>query len=181
MLSLQNWLPRRWDSWASVSIPVPYPMFGRGSRRPFSWYFDGLSQVTVQHVSDIERWLVGCEYVPDRTLFGKEDHWQHPGEFEVIRMGDCDDHALWAWRKFVDLEIPTSLVAGRWREEPADLHLWLLVTIGGRDHIFESTSKFMGRGMKPLREVRDDYRPFFSVDGRFRTRAYAGGLQELIP
>ena len=52
---------------------------------PFSWYFGGVSQVSVASVSDLERWLLGCHYMSDRSLFGQEDYWQHPGELERIR------------------------------------------------------------------------------------------------
>ncbi len=174
---LLDWLTSPWDSWASVPAPIPYPMFGRGSRHPFSWYFDGVSQVSVSNVGDLERWLLGCEYVSDRSLFGQDDYWQHPGEFEQIRMGDCDDHALWAWRKLVGLEFPTSLVAGKWLTEPGDLHVWLLTSVSGQLHIFEATSKVLGEALRPFENVRDRYVPYFSVDERFRTRAHLGGVQ----
>ena len=169
-----------WDPWASIPAPVPYFLFGVGSRRPFSWYFEGLSRVAVSSVLELERWLHGCSYVSDKILFGREDHWQHPGEFELIRMGDCDDHALWAWRKFVEMGIPATFVSGTWREDPAEHHVWLLVTVADVEHVFESTCKVLGEALRPLEEVRDAYRPHFSVDQRFRTRAYLGTAQELL-
>lgn len=168
------------DPWASTPAPVPYRLFGRGSRHPFSYYFEGVSSVTVSDLDELERWLHGCMYVSDEQLFGRADHWQHPGEFEQIRMGDCDDHALWAWRKLVELGLPTDFVSGSWEEEPGDLHTWLLTTVDGRRHIVEATSKTTGETIVPFEAEAGAYRPYFSVDQRFRTRAYMGGLQELF-
>lgn len=177
---LAGLLPGAWNPWTAIPAPVPYAMFGRGSRRPFSWYLQGETRVAVSNVGDIERWLLGCEYVDDRVLFGKEDHWMHPGEFEVLRMGDCDDHALWAWRKMVDLGLEAWLLAGRWSEDPDDAHIWVNVHLDGREHVFESTSKVLGEALHPLDRVKAKYRPFFAVDGRLRTRAYAGAAKEVF-
>lgn len=169
-----------WDPWTSMPAPIPYPMFGKGSRHPFPWYFDGISRVSVSSLLDIEEWLRDCHYLSDETLFGQDDYWQHPGEFEQIRMGDCDDHALWAWRKVVELGHSTSFVIGKWRDEPDGLHTWLVATVSGEQHVFEATSKVRGDALRPLRDVRDAYRPYLSVDDRFRTRAYLGSVQDLF-
>ena len=180
MGDLWNRMTDTWDPWASIQAPVPHQLFGRGSRRPFPAYFEGPSRVSVSSLEDVERWLLGCNYVSDETLFGEDDYWQHPGEFEQIRMGDCDDHALWAWRKLTEMGIPTSFILGRWHDEPDGLHTWLLPVISGTDHIFEATSKVLGDALAPLDAVRDRYRPYLSVDERFRTRVYAGSIRDLF-
>lgn len=169
-----------WDPWASMPAPIPYFLFGSGSRRPFSAYFDGPSRVSVSSISELERWLHACSYVSDKTLFGRDDYWQLPGEFELIRMGDCDDHALWAWRKFVELGHEASLVVGRWHADSDELHVWLLLSMGGEQLIYEATSKVLGEALRPFEEVREDYLPRFSVDQRFRTRAFLGSVQDLV-
>src|SRR5205085_1473130 len=69
---------------------------------PFAWYFEGQSAVTVGSVDDVCEWLLECEYVHDPELFHEPDFWQHPRTFERLRKGDCEDHALWAWRKLVE-------------------------------------------------------------------------------
>ena len=163
-----------------VPAPVPFLFFGTGSRHSFSWYFEGPSRVEVSSIEEVERWLLGCTSASDKELFDREDHWQHPGEFELIRMGDCDDHALWAWRKLVELGFSASLVTGKWRADTSGGHVWLLLTIDGEDFIFEATSKVLGEALRPLDEVRDDYRPHFSVDEHFQTRAYLGSAQGLF-
>lgn len=157
-------------------------MFGRGSLRPFPEYFDGVSTVEVASVADVEHWLLGCHYASDQQLFGTPDHWLHPGEFEQIRMGDCDDHALWAWRKLVELGHPTSFVAGRWDGEFDDdeLHTWLLTKLDGAEKLVETTSKTVGEMVRPFEEVRGAYRPFFAVNERFETRAYLGAVQDFF-
>jgi hypothetical protein len=110
--------------------------FGAGSRRPFADYLNGESRVTVQSVADICRWLQQCEYVRDADLFNQKDVWQHPGEFEARQKGDCEDHALWAWRKLKELNISAEFVVGRleWGDEAigAGAHAWVTYVENGR-------------------------------------------------
>jgi len=169
-------VPLSADRWSSVPIPVPHGMFGKGSRRPFRWYLEGVSTVKVSSIDDVVTWLMGCMSVSDERLFGTDDHWQHPGEFEQIRMGDCDDHALWAWRKLVELGLPASFLSGRWTAESDDLHAWVVVTLDGARHIVEATSKVRSDVIRPFDEAACDYIPFFSVDQLCRTRAYLGAM-----
>jgi len=175
-------LGKAWDPWASVPFPVHHRLFGRGSRHPFSWYLEGRSAVTVTSIADVERWLLGCTTVDDRTLFGEDDYWSHPGEFEVIRMGDCDDHALWAWRKFVELGCRTSLVTGRWFVDGSDeLHVFVTVEVDGEERVFESTSKTLGGALLPAGEARKTYRPHFAVNESLETRVFLGSASEILP
>jgi hypothetical protein len=46
------------------------------------------------------------------VLFGEADFWQHPSTFERLRTGDCEDFAVWAWRKLIELGYDVDLVAG---------------------------------------------------------------------
>lgn len=177
---LVSWLGVPTDPWASVPAPVHHRLFGAGSRRPFAWYFTGPLRAGVRTVSEMQEWLLGCLYVSDEQLHGSADYWQHPGVFEQVRMGDCDDHALWAWRKLVELGYPTSLVAGRWEEEPDGLHTWLVTRIDGERHIVEATSKVLATMILPFETAAPRYRPFVSVDERFCTRAYLGGFHHAL-
>lgn len=175
-------LGRAWDPWASVPFPIHHRMFGRGSRHAFSWYLEGPSAVPVSSIAEVEQWLAGCTTVDDRTLFGEDDHWSHPGEFELIRMGDCDDHALWAWRKLVELGHRASLVSGRWNADGQDeLHVFVTVEVGGEDRVFESTSKTLGDALVPAAEARKTYRPHFAVDQDLETRVFLGSASEILP
>jgi hypothetical protein len=93
-------------------------MFGDGARHGFDWVFEGESTVAVASLDDILDWLAGCQYETDATLFREADYWQHPHTFEQFRRGDCEDFALWTWRKLVELDIDADLVIGR-RVPPA--------------------------------------------------------------
>src|SRR5262245_59784941 len=102
------------DAWERIPSRIPADRFGLGSTRRFEWYFEGPSALAVQSVEDLCSWLSDCEYVTDAELFQERDFWQHPHTFELIRKGDCEDYALWAWRKLAEMGIDAELVIGRW-------------------------------------------------------------------
>jgi hypothetical protein len=81
------------DPWERFSHRVPLHIYGGGSRRDFSWYFEGDSAVSVQSLEEIQEWLLGCEYAHDMHLFQESDFWQHPRTFEQLRKGDCEERA----------------------------------------------------------------------------------------
>jgi hypothetical protein len=151
--------------------PAPYLLstaFGPGSRRPFSAYLEGPSTVAVESVDDICGWLRGCEYVLDEELFDRVDVWQHPKSFEGARRGDCEDHALWAWRKLVDLKLEAELVVGTWEGEP---HAWVTFVQDRRVFLLETTTK-KGSMIHPADEVRESYRPRYGVNRHLVTHRY---------
>ena len=149
-----------------------------GSRKPFSWYFEGQSTVTVKDVDGICEWLAGCQYVHDSELFREPDYWQHPLTFEQLRKGDCEDHALWAWRKMVELGLAAEFYVGQWRTngERTGFHAWVVFERNGTTFLLEPVIKDIGRMVRPLAEARLDYVPHFSVDRRFKMCARAGLL-----
>lgn len=162
-------------SYAREAARIHHTQFGAGSRRPFAHYLNGESRVPVQSVEDVCRWLQQCEYVRDSDLFNQQDFWQHPGEFEALRKGDCEDHALWAWRKLKELNIPAEFVVGRmaWGDEtvPAGAHAWVTYVENGRSYILETTHK-QRTLVYPLDEIPARYTPWFSVDGTMQTYRY---------
>ena len=83
---------------------------GRSSR---SLRTSRAQSVPVQSIDDIVAWLQSCEYVTDLDLFHERDFWQHPGTFERLRRGDCEDFALWAWRKLAEVGIDAEFCVGR--------------------------------------------------------------------
>ena len=175
---------RRWfatrDAWAYVEHPVPFHYFGPGSLHEFSWYLQGPSTVSVSSVEDIERWLLGCAYRRDEALFGEPDLWLHPGHFEQLRKGDCEDHAIWAWRKLKDLGIPARLFAGR-MIAPVNggvgFHAWVVFEQDAQSWLFETTAFLFRRMLRPLDEVRAAYIPHFSVDHDGVVRMYCGHVR----
>jgi hypothetical protein len=148
---------------------VHHTEFGAGSRRPFAHYLNGESRVQVRSIDDICRWLQQCEYVSDTDQFNQRDVWQHPGEFETRKKGDCEDHALWAWRKLKELNIPAEFVVGRaeWGETSTGMHAWVSYQENGRTYIMETTHK--KQIVYPLETIQSRYHPWFSVDEASQT------------
>jgi hypothetical protein len=170
------------DPWERIGYRVPARKFGLGSTHDFSWYFEGKSSVSVSSIDDIENWLRGCEYVSDPDLFRVDDYWQHPQTFEQIRRGDCEDFALWAWRKLIELGYDADFVGGRclpWtpRSEAGDRgHAWVIFRQDGQSFLFETTSKNKATMIRPLAEVSSGYRPELGVDRHRKSFAFGGAL-----
>lgn len=164
--------------WEPVRIAVPAGAFGPGSRRPFSSYFKGKSSVRVQSIDDIVEWLQACEYVSDIELFHEQDVWQHPRAFEKRRRGDCEDFALWAWRKLAEIGIDAELCVGRMicgeRPEVDRQHAWVVFRVDGTSYLFEPAARVRSRMIRPLADVSDAYVPHFAVNHRFDTQAFIG-------
>ena len=170
------------DPWKRIPCTLPVTAFGAGSTRPFTWYFEGEPGVEVASVDEVAAWLTGCSYASDPELFSRADLWQHPRVFETLRRGDCEDHALWAWRKLVELGTEAEFFCGRWRqcpEQPADLHAWVVYREAGRPVVLETVAPTRREMIRPLDEVRHLYTPHFAVDRHFRQYAFRGYLAYL--
>jgi len=170
------------DPWERINYRVPVKRYGAGSIHDFAWYFEGASGIATSNVDDIQEWLLGCEYVSDPDLFRVPDYWQHPRTFEQIRRGDCEDHAIWAWRKLVELGIDADLIEGRclpWTpREPSDDrgHVWVVFRRNGQAFLFETTCKVKHAMITPLAEMSRKYRPELGVDRNRKSFAFAGAL-----
>lgn len=157
---------------------VPAGAFGPGSRQPFAEYFEGESSVRVGSIDDIVGWLQTCEYVTDVALFQERDFWQHPRTFERLKRGDCEDFALWAWRKLAELGIEAELCVGRVicddRPEVDRQHAWVVYSVNGTAFLFEPAARTSSRMIRPLADAMDEYVPHFAVNHRFDTNAFVG-------
>ena len=164
--------------WDRVAFRVPPTAFGAGSQHQFDHYFEGESRVKVASIDDMVEWLLACQYVSDRDLFNERDLWQHPTAFEALRRGDCEDFALWAWRKLVEAGIEAEFHVGRVRvrDEPhaGNQHAWVVYRVDGMDFLFEPAARSRHAMIRALDEAMDDYVPHFAVDHRFRTFAFGG-------
>ena len=169
------------DVWERLPMVLAPPIFGAGSTRDFRWYFEGESRVQAGTVDAICEWLLECEYASDPDLFHERDFWQHPGTFERLGQGDCEDHALWAWRKLVELGMDAELVCGRWDVTRPDAggHAWVIFRDRGTEWLLESVDTARATMVRPLAEVRAQYRPHVAVNAKFRTTAFAGYLLTL--
>ena len=169
------------DPWERLDTPAPVEAFGPGARREFAWYLAGESSVRVQSGSEVRDWLLGCEYVRDEHQFAEADVWQHPCDFEQGRRGDCEDHALWAWRKFLELGYEAELVVGRCAAvEAVGRHAWVVVRLGSEQYLVEATARAPDGMIRPLAQVRDAYVPECGVGPDLRPFLYSGcGLSAL--
>ncbi len=171
----------RGDPWEKFEYSVPNAMFGHGSLHDFRWYFGGDSTVTVASADEICDWLIACEYATDSALFHEADYWQHPRTFEELRKGDCEDHALWAWRKLVELGHEAHLMIGTWTPPGgvAGDHAWVTFERDGTRYILEGVRKRRETMILRLDDVRPHYEPMFSVDQNFARYAYMGYLKHV--
>lgn len=161
--------------WNGRHQNIPLKFYGGGADRPFDYYFTGQSRVEVSSINDIITWLLGCEYVPDPVQFEKRDHWQHPVDFEKTRRGDCEDFALWAWRKLVELGHEAEFMVGKWvRGKRIGTHAWVLLEHEGNRYLFESTGRTPARVLRPHKDAMQQYIPFASVDRNLRKKVYNG-------
>ena len=157
---------------------VPARAFGPGSQQPFAEYFSGQSEVRVGSIDDIVAWLQTCEYVSDLELFHERDVWQHPGAFERLRRGDCEDFALWAWRKLAELDIDAEFCVGRVIcDECPQIdrqHAWVVYRIDGTAFLFEPAARTPSKMIRPLDDAMGEYVPHFAVNRKFDTNAFVG-------
>ena len=163
---------------------VPATAFGPGSRQQFSHYFEGQSRVPVQSIDDIAAWLGSCEYVSDDEQFHETDRWQQPCEFERRQRGDCEDFALWTWRKLIEIGVDAEFFVGRVACGRAPVierqHAWVVYRAGRGDFLFEPASRDRQQMILPLAAVKDAYVPHFAVDQRFVTSAFLGCLSQPV-
>jgi hypothetical protein len=168
--------------WRRVPMDVPASAFGPGSRWNFSHYFEGTSGVAARSIDDIVTWLRACEYVSDADQFHEADYWQQPCDFERRQRGDCEDFALWAWRKLIEIGIEAEFFVGRivCASQPATTrqHAWVVYRNGQEAFLFEPAERDLQRMIQPWSAVKEDYVPHFAVDWRLVTSAFVGCIQE---
>lgn len=178
LLRLAALVAGRESAWERVTIRVPPSVFGPGSRQPFAEYFEGVSGVRVGSIDDIVAWLQTCEYVSDLEQFHERDVWQHPGAFEERRRGDCEDFALWAWRKLAEIGVDAELCVGRVicsdRPEVDRQHAWVVYRDSGTAFLFEPAARTPARMIRPLVDAMAEYVPHFAVNHRFDSNAFVG-------
>ena len=173
------------------TIPETYDAPGRQVARPFDHrrgfhpsfpmgrYVSQPLTIKCDSIRDIRIFLAGCEYVSDRELFGKEDYWQPPEEFEKKKKGDCEDFALWTWRQLLNLSYDARFVAGRCGRHGSG-HAWVEYFQDARCYIVEPLRSRIMSTMPRLSTIR--YVPKLSVswDGKtlryFSHRKPASGL-----
>ncbi|CAG0926425.1 hypothetical protein TFLX_00076 [Thermoflexales bacterium] len=160
--------------WCKQALLIAPKYFGPGSQHNFSWYLEQDSAVAARSIGEICRWLQACEYLTDLDQFRTIDHWQHPSEFELTRQGDCEDHALWAWRKLIGLGYAAEFMVGTSyrHNRSGEYHAWVVFTRKDRRYLLEAAYK-QAQMIAPLQQVQRLYDPDFSVDQQLQTYSYA--------
>lgn len=164
------------DPWVRVDVRPALNLLGSGARYEFEWYFQGPSTVPVSDLHELRSWLRGCRYVGDPDLFHESDYWQHPRTFEQLRRGDCEDFALWAWRKLVELGYDADLVIGSFAGRHEARHAWIVFRDHGGAYLMEPGNAGDASWVRPLHEARAEYVPMFGVGPDLRRFTYAGYL-----
>lgn len=166
--------------WHKKAAQVPRYKFGQGAVKEFSWFFEGKCKVKVKTVRDICKWLVKCKYMSDMDIFMEEDFWQHPVTFEHLKKGDCEDHALWAWRRLTEIKVKAEFVSGQWLERVnGELveqgHAWINFEDpkDRRWYVLESTEKSLKHMVVSFDDAEKLYFPRFSIDGELNTYRYS--------
>jgi hypothetical protein len=169
------------DPWERIDSRFSLRVLGSGARHEFAWYFEGESAVPIGSLHDLRSWLRGCRYVSDPQLFHERDYWQHPRTFEQLKRGDCEDFALWAWRKLVELGYDADLVFGRCAplDPSGSGHAWVIFRREGVTHVMEPADARHEDWVRPLDEVRNSYIPHFGVTGRRERYTFSGWLISL--
>lgn len=170
------------DPWERSEDNVPNILYGLGARHDFSWYLEGESNLSLSSFDEIIGWLSNCKYSSDSDTFHEDDFWQHPCTFEKLQEGDCEDYALWAWRKLIQLGYPAEFVAGRTRllDCPADqkpwssAHTWVHFDKDGQRMLFDAAGRHPDIVIKPLDEISHAYLPEVSVDENLKRYVYGG-------
>jgi hypothetical protein len=168
------------DVWSKQRHKLAKEVFGMGNHHGWDWYLEGRSRVKVKSAKEIVDWLRDCEYVGDLALFNEKDFWQHTVTFEELRKGDCEDHALWAWRKLKELGIPAEFVVGRSGPATArgnHAHAWIQLELSGQPCLMETVANKRQQMTFPLDDVRRKYCPAYSVDTNLITYRYGGHIE----
>ncbi|HEX8362727.1 MAG TPA: transglutaminase-like cysteine peptidase [Longimicrobium sp.] len=180
-MGLFDWLrgtPEPRDPWLRTDRTPCDHHFGPGRMLACHRYLRGNSIVSAPTFDAVRSWLAGCTYVTDEEHFGAPDYWQHPSEFERVRRGDCEDFALWGWRKLVEMGYDAFLVVGFWN--PPDgtpcQHAWVLIKTGSGDFVLEGTAHHDAM-LQPLETARAHYHPEVGIDRQGVAFTFQGGVR----
>ena len=151
------------DPWAPSARVLDRSVMGSGARHDFSWFLEGTTAVNPANLEEIRLWLLGCTYASDPDVFHERDYWQHPKTFEHLRKGDCEDFALWTWRKLLELGFDARFYLGRvlddgdWRSR----HAWVVFDLDGQRILMEPSSPTAM--LTPFDSAKANYEPYFYV------------------
>ncbi len=108
-----------------------------GNTHPWNRYFNKPLTTKPETLAQIQSFLQKCKYLSDQKTRSRSDFWEPPDVFEKRKTGDCEDHAIWAWRHLHDMGYKTRLVLGTYNS----WHAWVHIFINGRAYLMEATQK----------------------------------------
>lgn len=154
----------------------PLPAFGPGAQFEFGHYLEGASRVAAGSPIEVARWLLECRYAGDRELLDEPDLWQHPCTFELVRSGDCEDYALWAWRKLIDARYDADFVVGAHRRPDGFVgrHAWVVFREGRREFVLDGVQRSEAMILRLRDQASDEYVPQVGAGVGGRRFIFAG-------
>jgi Bacterial transglutaminase-like cysteine proteinase BTLCP len=132
----------------------PHPTF------PMGRYVSQPLTVQCSTLEDVRQFLRGCRGVSDEELFGKQDYWQPPEEFEKRKAGDCEDFSLWTWRQLLAMGLDARVVFGRHGRYGIG-HAWVTFFQNSKCFLVEPQARGLGLLLPRLSTLH--YEPKFSV------------------
>jgi hypothetical protein len=164
------------DPWRRLDLEPPLAAYGPGAVDDFAQYLRRQSRIAVRTPDEIAAWLLACRYADDPMLLGEADFWQHPCAFEVVRCGDCEDFALWAWRKLVEADYHAEFVVGvrRRGDGVSGRHAWVTYREPTGEFVLDGVERTAEAMIRPLALVREEYEPQVGVGPDGRRFVYAG-------
>lgn len=162
-------------------VPEAYDAVGRQVSQPFSRrrsphptfpigrYVSQPLTIQWTTIAELRKFLSGCKYVSDKELFGKEDYWQPPEDFEKRNKGDCEDFALWTWRQLLAMGYDARFIVGSAGRYGSG-HAWVEFVQEGKWYLLEPQYCRIGEAMPRLSTIR--YVPKFSVSWDGKTLRY---------
>jgi len=141
----------------------PHPTF------PMGRYVSQPLKVQCSTLEEVCQFLRTCRAVSDEDLFGKEEYWQPPEEFEKRKAGDCEDFSLWTWRQLLAMRLNARIVFGKHGRYGIG-HAWAMFFQDGGCFLLEPQARFLGLGLPRLSTLR--YEPKFSVSWDGKTLRY---------
>ncbi|MEM7332719.1 MAG: transglutaminase domain-containing protein [Chloroflexota bacterium] len=152
---------------------VRHDLFGTGSERPMTRYLEDGTKTEINSLDELTAWLQTCTYERDIHQFGKDDHWLLPSEFEATKLGDCEDHALWAWQKLKKLGIQAEFVTGTYLTHRNEFggHAWIMLRKDDQIYVYETVNK-SGSMLIPWEKAKKKYFPGLSINHNLQTFHY---------
>jgi hypothetical protein len=166
----------RGDPWVRLPLAPPFGAYGPGAQDEFPTYLEGPSRVSAPSPAAVASWLLSCRYAADEHLLDAHDHWLHPSTFELVRAGDCEDFALWGWRKLVEASIDATFVVGMSAAANGTpvRHAWVTFRDGSDEFVLDGVQRSLELIVRPRAILGEAYVPQVGADREGRRVAFAG-------